>query len=304
MFSSEIIPIKNPKSFLKWVGGKKQLINEINQLITNIIANRNNEFTYIEPFVGGGAILFHVINNFETIENIVINDINNNLIGAYREIQNNYLELIDLLLDIQTQYYTLNTIEERQKFYLAKRESFNYIDDYSTEKIALLLFLNKTCFNGLYRVNKKGKFNVPFGKYKKPNICDKDNLISVHHYLQKVKILQGDFQETLNYATSNTIFYLDPPYKPINSTSSFTSYTEQIFDDNEQIRLKEFCDKIHRQGNYFILSNSDVKNYDGSNNFFDELYKQYNIKRVKARRSINSKGDKRGDIFELLITNF
>jgi len=172
------------------------------------------------------------------------------------------------------------------------------------EKIALLLFLNKTCFNGLYRVNKKGKFNVPFGQYKKPNICDKNNLISVHHYLQKVKVLQGDFEETLKYAIKPSIFYLDPPYKPINLTSSFTSYSEQIFDDNEQIRLKKFCDEIHRQGNYFILSNSDVKNYDHSNNFFDELYKQYNIKRVKVRRNINSKGNKRGEIFELLITNF
>ncbi|MBL1210379.1 DNA adenine methylase [Geminocystis sp. GBBB08] len=304
MSSSGVITLQNPKPFLKWVGGKTQLISQIDQLINKIIDEEKKEFTYVEPFVGGGAILFHILNQFYNIENIVINDVNYNLINAYREIQTNHLELIDLLLNIETQFYTLKTLEEKQKFYLAKREIFNSINDYSTEKIASLLFLNKTCFNGLYRVNKKGKFNVPFGKYKKPNICNKNNLISVHHYLQKVTILQGDFQETLNYATSNTLFYLDPPYKPINSTSSFMSYSEQVFDDNEQIRLKKFCDKIHRQGNYFILSNSDVKNYDNSNNFFDELYQEYNIKRVKARRNINSKGDKRGEIFELLITNF
>ncbi|WP_017293994.1 DNA adenine methylase [Geminocystis herdmanii] len=304
MSSSGVISLQNPKPFLKWVGGKTQLISEIAQLINKIISEKKKKFSYIEPFVGGGAILFHILNQFDKIDNIVINDINYNLVNAYREIQTNYLELIDLLLDIETQYYLLNTVEEKQKFYLAKREVFNSINNYSTEKVALLLLLNKTCFNGLYRVNKKGKFNVPFGKYKKPNICDKDNLISVHHYLQKVKILNGDFQETLNYINKDTIFYLDPPYKPIKLTSSFTSYSEHNFDDQEQIRLKEFCDEIHRQGNYFILSNSDVKNYDSSNNFFDELYKQYNIKRVKARRNINSKGDKRGEIFELLITNF
>ncbi|WP_017293635.1 DNA adenine methylase [Geminocystis herdmanii] len=304
MSSSGVVCLQNPKPFLKWVGGKTQLISEIDQLINKIVDEKKKKFSYIEPFVGGGAILFHILNQFNKIDNIVINDINDNLVNAYREIQTNHLELIDLLLNIETSYYLLNNVEEKQKFYLEKREIFNSIKYYSTEKVGLLLFLNKTCFNGLYRVNKKGKFNVPFGKYKKPNICDKDNLISVHHYLQKVKILQGDFQETLKYAEKNTIFYLDPPYKPLNLTSSFTSYSEQIFDDNEQIRLKEFCDEIHRQGNYFILSNSDVKNYDSSNNFFDELYKQFNIKRVKARRNINSKGDKRGEIFELIITNF
>ncbi|NCO74504.1 MAG: DNA adenine methylase [Cyanobacteria bacterium] len=302
MSSSGVVSLQNPKPFLKWVGGKTQLISEIDQLINKIIDEEN--FCYIEPFVGGGAVLFHILNQFNNIENIVINDINHNLVNAYREIQKNPLELIDLLLDIETNYYTLKNREEKANFYLAKREIFNRFNDYSLEKIALLLFLNKTCFNGLYRVNKKGKFNVPFGQYKKPNICDKNNLISVHHYLQKVKVLQGDFEETLKYAIKPSIFYLDPPYKPINLTSSFTSYSEQIFDDNEQIRLKKFCDEIHRQGNYFILSNSDVKNYDHSNNFFDELYKQYNIKRVKVRRNINSKGNKRGEIFELLITNF
>jgi DNA adenine methylase len=304
MSSPSAICLKNPKPFLKWVGGKTQLINEIDQLISNILDKEKNHLTYIEPFVGGGAILFHILAKFQTINNIIINDINQNLVNAYKHIKTEHLELIDLLLNIETNYYTFNTFEEKQNLYLTKREIFNSINNSNLTKTALLLFLNKTCFNGLYRVNKKDKFNVPFGKYKKPNICDKDNLISVNHYLQKVKILQGDFEETLKYAISPTIFYLDPPYKPINSTSSFTSYSEGNFDDKDQIRLKKFCDKINKQGHYFILSNSDVKNYDISNNFFDELYEDYQIKRVQARRNINSKGNKRGEIFELLITNF
>jgi DNA adenine methylase len=304
MSSSSVIALQNPKPFLKWVGGKTQLINEINKLINNILHQEKNNFTYIEPFVGGGAILFHILSNFERIENVIVNDINQNLVNAYQEIKTNHLQLIDSLLNIETNYYTLNTLEEKQNFYLTKRDIFNSIDNFSVSKTAVLLFLNKTCFNGLYRVNKKGKFNVPFGKYKKPNICDKDNLVSVHHYLQKVTILRGDFEETLKYATKPTIFYLDPPYKPINLTSSFTSYSEGNFGDKDQVRLKNFCDTINEYGHYFILSNSDVKNYDSDNNFFDELYQNYKIKRVKARRNINSKGDKRGEIFELLITNF
>ena len=304
MSSASVIWLENPKPFLKWVGGKTQLISEIDQLIYSILDKEKNNLTYIEPFVGGGAILFHILSKFQTINNIIINDINQNLVDAYKDIKIEHLELIDLLLNIETNYYTFNTFEEKQNFYLTKRDIFNSINYSNLTKTALLLFLNKTCFNGLYRVNKKGKFNVPFGKYKKPNICDKDNLISVNHYLQKVKILQGDFEETLKYTISPTIFYLYPPYKPINSTSSFTSYSEGNFDDKDQIRLKKFCDKINKQGHYFILSNSDVKNHDISNNFFDELYEDYKIKRVKARRNINSKGNKRGEIFELLITNF
>lgn len=304
MSSPSAICLQNPKPFLKWVGGKTQLINEIDQLIYSILDKEKNHLIYIEPFVGGGAILFHILSKFQTINNIIINDINQNLINSYKHIKTEHLELIDLLLNIETNYYTFDTFEEKQNFYLTKREIFNSINNSNLTKTSLLLFLNKTCFNGLYRVNKKGKFNVPFGKYKKPNICNKDNLISVNHYLQKVKILQGDFEETLKYAISPTIFYLDPPYKPINSTSSFTSYSEGNFDDKDQIRLKKFCDKINKQGHYFILSNSDVTNYGTNNNFFDELYEDYKIKRVKARRNINSKGNKRGEIFELLITNF
>ncbi len=297
--------LQKPKPFLKWVGGKTQLIKEISQLINDQFSTDLN-FTYIEPFVGGGAVLFHILANFTNLNNLIINDLNLTLINAYQLIKKDYQELILLLSEIEQEFYNLNSLEEKKVFYLQKREHFNQIDDHllPLEKTVLLLFLNKTCFNGLYRVNQKGKFNVPFGKYEKPTICNQNNLISVHHYLEKVTILQGDFQETLNYAKKSTLFYLDPPYKPINLTSAFNSYASTNFDDQEQIRLKLFCDQINDQGHYFILSNSDLKNFDQDNTFFDQLYQKYQIKRVKARRNINSKGDKRGELFELLITNF
>lgn len=291
------------KPFLKWVGGKTQLINQIDNLL-NYHFSKYNNLTYIEPFVGGGAVLFHVLSKFSPINNLVINDINSNLINAYRLIKEDYQKVIFLLSEIQTIYYNVNSVENQKQFYLTKRDEFNQENNDLVNKTALLIFLNKTCFNGLYRVNKKGKFNVPFGQYKQPKICDRNNLISIHHHLQKVEILQGDFEQTLNYANKPTIFYLDPPYKPINSTSAFTSYSKDNFNDQDQIRLKLFCDKINANGHYFILSNSDVTNSDRENTFFDELYQEYKIKRVKARRNINSKGDKRGELFELLITNF
>jgi DNA adenine methylase len=297
--------LPKPKPFLKWVGGKTQLINEIDYLM-NYLFSKNNNLTYSEPFVGGGAVFFHVLNKYNTINKLFINDINSTLISAYLLLQQDCEQLIALLSELEKDYYNLTSMEPKKQFYLEKRKEFNREDQELciVRKTALLLFLNKTCFNGLYRVNKQGKFNVPFGKYTRPKICDSDNLISVHHHLQKVKICQGDFEQTLNYVQKPTLFYLDPPYKPINSTSSFTSYSSESFKDQDQIRLKLFCDQINANGHYFILSNSDLKNVNNENTFFDELYREYNIKRVKARRSINSKGDQRGELFELLITNF
>ena len=168
---------------------------------------------------------------------------------------------------------------------------------------ALFIFLNRTCFNGLYRVNKKNQFNVPIGSYKKPLICNKDNLRAVSQVLQKVEILHGDFENTLKYAQKDCIFYLDPPYKPLTSTSNFNSYASNEFDDHEQIRLKKFCDQLDKLNCQWILSNSDVKSANPDDNFFDELYKDYQINRVLARRNINSKGSKRGNLNELLIIN-
>jgi DNA adenine methylase len=163
--------------------------------------------------------------------------------------------------------------------------------------------LNRTCFNGLYRVNRNNEFNVPIGKYKKPTICDKENILAVSRALQKVEICCGDYENILNKASKNTLFYFDPPYKPLNQTSSFNTYSKEDFDDNEQIRLKGFCSKLDKLGHHWILSNSDVKNKNPQNNFFDELYHDFNILRVDAKRSINSNAQERGNLKELLITN-
>lgn len=293
---------KTPKPFLKWVGGKSQLISDIHKLITKQFSPQD-KFNYIEPFVGGGAVLFHVLNCF-AVENVIINDINQNLTAAYHIIKENPQELIKHLSHIKEQYYACGSLEQKKAFFLEKRRQFNEKKQLSlVEKTALLIFLNKTCFNGLYRVNKTGKFNVPFGQYEKPNICDSANITAVSHFLQNTVILNEDFEKTLNYAKSPCLFYLDPPYKPINLTSAFTAYAQADFADPEQVRLKEFCDKIAQNGDYFILSNSDLKNVDQENHFFETLYTGYHIQRVHARRSVNSKGHKRGKITELLITN-
>lgn len=294
-----------PKPFVKWAGGKSQLIPHIESVLFPIISQVEC-FSYIEPFVGGGAVLFHILSNFNHIEEIFINDINQNLVKAYETIKFYPQELIKKLKKIEQEYYNLPNNEMKKFFYLQKRKEFNQLkDDDWIRNTALFFFLNKTCFNGLYRVNSKGLFNVPSGNYVQPKICDELNILAVHNFLQKVKIFWGDFEQTLpSIQLKNLVVYLDPPYKPIHSTSAFTSYTKDNFFDSDQLRLKKFCDAIHQQGGKFILSNSDVKNFDSENNFFDHLYQDYNIKRVQARRSINSKGNRRGKISELLITNF
>ncbi len=291
------------KPFLKWAGGKTQLIREIYPLLEPIFS-QDQSVTYIEPFVGGGAILFYVLNNFPQVKKVIINDINSDLINAYKVIQNYPEELIEKLQQIEKQYNRKNC-EAQKKFYLEQRHKFNLNKSGTPlEKTTLLLFLNKTCFNGLYRVNSRGLFNVPFGQYINPKICDESNLMAVHESLQKVTILTGDFEKTLCEGKKPSLFYLDPPYKPIKTTSGFTAYTKENFTDSDQERLKKFCDQIDKKGCHFILSNSDVQNLEGHNNFFDQLYQGYHIRRVWAKRNINSKGNRRGEISELLISNF
>ncbi|WP_204103758.1 MULTISPECIES: DNA adenine methylase [Spirulina sp. CCY15215] len=293
------------KPFLKWAGGKSQLLPEIQSILSLQFNYCHDPFTYIEPFIGGGSVLFYMLKTFPNLEKVIINDINIDLTVAYQTIKIDPKKLIDTLQEIEKEYYGLNSIDSKNEFFLEKRQEFNQKNtDNNIENTALLVFLNKTCFNGLYRVNSKGLFNVPFGKYIKPKICDAENIWSVHECLQKTIILNGDFEQTLQYVDKKTLFYLDPPYKPIKTTSSFTSYTKENFGDSDQFRLKEFCDKINETNCKFIQSNSDVRNYDKKNSFFDELYKKYNINRVKARRNINSKGAKRGKIDEILIDNF
>ena len=291
------------KPFVKWVGGKSQLISIIEQTLPAELF-KIPELTYIEPFVGGGAMLFWVLNNVKNINNIVINDINSDLTTAYQTIRDSVSDLVIELKRIEKEYKALQSESSRKEFYLLQRDRFNSLKLDNIENTTLFIFLNRTCFNGLYRVNSKGLFNVPFGKYINPTICDEDTIFADSELLQKVEILTGDFEKTLKHATENTFFYLDPPYKPLSKTSSFKSYAKEDFNDNEQIRLKQFCDKLDRKGHFWILSNSDLKSNDPTNDFFDELYSKYKIKRVWASRSINANPEKRGKLTELLITNY
>ena len=291
------------KPFVKWVGGKSQLIPSIEQNILNKLY-KIPELTYIEPFVGGGAMFFWILNNMKNIRKAIINDINSDLMTAYKIVRDSSLDLIIELKHIEKRFKSLQSEKSRKKFYLEMREQFNTKKLDNIENTALFIFLNRTCFNGLYRVNSKGLFNVPFGKYVNPTICDENTIFADSKLLQKVEILTGDFEQTLPYATDNSLFYFDPPYKPLDQTSSFTSYTKEGFNDDEQIRLKQFCDKLDKQGYLWILSNSDVKLKDPHNDFFDNLYVQYQINRVWASRAVNSNPDKRGKLTELLITNY
>lgn len=289
------------RPFIKWVGGKTQLLDEVRKALPRDFASRQH-VTYVEPFVGGGAVMFWILQAYPNIERAVINDINPELICTYRVIKEKVEELIVELANIHDEYIPLGA-EDRKAYFLEKRTRFNTKRTAQVETAALFIFLNRTCFNGLYRVNSKGEFNVPHGKYANPRICDADNLRACSKVLQKVEILCGDFAETERYAGPDTLFYFDPPYKPITETSSFTSYTKEGFNDAEQIRLRDFCDQISTNKALFVASNSDPKNVNPSENFLDNLYNHFIIKRVSAARMINSDASGRGAISELMISN-
>jgi DNA adenine methylase len=291
------------KPFLKWAGGKTQLIQEIQSSLP--IQIKSDKFTYIEPFVGSGAILFWMLNEFPNLEKAVINDVNTDLINTYRTIASKPNELISVLNTLQNEYHSLvNDQEKKKEYYYDKRKLFNKRELEQSGQAALFIFLNRTCFNGLYRVNRKNEFNVPMGSYKQPTICNSENLLAVHNALQKVEILCGDFEETLNHTSANSFFYFDPPYKPLSETSSFNSYAKDEFNDLEQIRLRDFCQKLEDLDHNWMLSNSDVKGKNPDDNFFDDLYANFFIERVEAKRSINANPSKRGKLNELLITNY
>jgi DNA adenine methylase len=291
------------KPFIKWAGGKRQLIPEINKLLPTNINNASN-LTYVEPFIGGGAFMFWFLQRYPNVKRAVINDINTDLTTAYQVVKDEPLFLIAELAVLQRQYYALPDEESKRLFYNEMREIFNSRTGNPVKQAALLIFINKTCFNGLYRVNSINKFNVPFGKYAQPLICDKDTIITNSQLLKRVQVYNTDFCNVANYVSGQGIFYFDPPYKPISQTSSFNSYSADSFGDAAQERLASLCRTLSKQGHLWILSNSDVKNTNPENNYFEKLYEGFFIRRIKARRSINSKGDSRGEINELLVTNF
>lgn len=294
---------KSVKPFLKWAGGKGQLLSEIEKYYP--FDGKINK--YAEPFVGGGAVLFDILNKYD-LEDVYISDINAELINTYRIIKNRVDDLLVLLDSLQRKFIQLST-DDRKSFYMANRDKFNELkvgtgESSDVEKAALMIFLNKTCFNGLFRVNKKGLFNVPVGSYKNPLICDEANLRAVSKKLENVTIVCGDYSKSESFIDSNTFVYFDPPYRPITDTANFTAYNENLFADNEQIELAEFVGKLNAKGAKILVSNSDPKNTNENDDFFDNIYSEYKIKRVEANRMINCNSNARGKIKELLISNY
>ncbi|MDJ0682138.1 MAG: DNA adenine methylase [Xenococcaceae cyanobacterium MO_167.B52] len=315
------------KPFLKWVGGKTQLLGQLENFYPSELKEGKID-KYFELFVGGGAVFFEVMQKY-TIKKAFINDINQDLILAYRVIRDRAPELIEILSQLQAEYLNSN-LKERSNIFYQVRENYNQqrinfsydgggywgnpsisnhsVDNLSEEsikRVALIIFLNKTCFNGLYRTNKKGDFNVPMGRYKNPTICNSDNIFKVSNLLKNVTIISGNYDIFSQYIDSKSLVYLDPPYRPISNTSSFTAYAKSSFNDDSQIKLSQYYQYLDQECQAKVmLSNSDPRNTDSEDSFFDDLYSKYNIHRVSASRMVNSKASNRGKIRELLITNY
>lgn len=307
-FFQENIPnFVEAKPILKWAGGKSQLLPQINKFLPNKVTKGKIK-RYIEPFVGGGAVFFDLIKKYKFSE-VVLSDINLELVILYKLVRDDIYHLIEELEKIQREY---DVAENKSSYYYNMRMEYNFFDkkvsfasvvnsDNFIRRAALTVFLNKTCFNGLYRVNRKGEFNVPIGSYINPRIFDKSDMINASIALQNSIILHGDFEETDRFINKDSFVYYDPPYRPVSKTSAFISYSSTEFDDVAQKRLKDFFDKAHRKGALQMLSNSDPTNYV-EDSFFDDLYRDYKINRIYAKRSIRATGTQY--IRELLITNY
>ena len=268
-----------PKPFMKWAGGKRQLIPQMDQYFPK------DYNKYIEPFVGGGAIFFYLLP-----DKAILIDNNNELINAYEVIKNNVKDLIESLKNYENEkeyYYEIRKVDRNP-------EIFNNWS--SIEKASRTIYMNRCCFNGLYRVNKKGQFNTPFGLYKNPTFCDEKNLIAVHEALQNIQLINDSFEKCVDFANKNDLIYLDPPYVPISPSANFTSYTRNNFGKEDQIKLHDVFCILNEKGCKVILSNS-------YNEFILDLYKDFNLNVLEAKRAINSIASKRGVIKEVLITN-
>tara|TARA_B100001741_G_scaffold310784_1_gene310693 strand:- start:323 stop:1192 length:870 start_codon:yes stop_codon:yes gene_type:complete len=281
------------KPFLKWVGGKTKLLSEIEKNLPKELKKR--KFIYAEPFLGGGAVFFHLVQKLN-IEKAYLNDLNNKLIDTYKHVRDKAPELIQKLKKLETDYYGSN---DKKTFFLEQRESFN-ASKKSLQKSALFIFLNKTGFNGMYRENTKGEYNIPFGQMKDPVICNKDLLENISKLLKDKEVIfsSKSFEEVL--ADDKKVFYyLDPPYRPISKTASFTDYTKSNFDDKTQLSLKEYCDKIDKLGCFFLQSNSY-----SDEGFFNNLYQNRKINNLEVTRTISADGKKRKKVNEILIKNY
>lgn len=299
-----------PKPFLKWAGGKGQLLEQMSRFFPKELQSGKIK-RYIEPFIGGGAVFLYIAHKYQ-IPELFIADINQELVIAYKTIQNNVDDLIAILSEMENKFLSLDELGRNNYFYQI-REEFNHhkkscnLNDYTfdwLQRTSQTIFLNKTCYNGLFRVNSKGDFNVPIGRYKKPLICDVINLRLVAQILQKTQIYYGDFSDCKKFVDHQTFIYFDPPYKPISQTSSFTAYAQKSFNDEEQLRLRDLFKELDKKGALLLLSNSDPTNEDATDDFFEKAYAGYRIEKVKAKRNINSNALKRNLINELIIMNY
>ena len=294
------------KPFMKWAGGKGQLLSQLDEHLPDVL--NMQAFTYIEPFLGGGAMLFHMLRRFPNITHAIINDINTHLVTAYRVIKEQPDELIRRLSELENEYFLQSDEKGKKVFFLSVRNMFNETDLDDIDRTKYLIFLNRTCFNGLYRVNTKGKFNVPFGRYLHPLICNTDTILADSEALNRVDvtIMNGDFERTLDELRDGlNFFYFDPPYRPLNATSSFNSYSKEVFNDEEQIRLRDFCFRLNEYPNVmWMLSNADCSAKNPEDSFFEDIYADFRIHRVYASRAINANPSKRGKLTELLIKNY
>jgi len=299
------------KPFLKWAGGKSQLLAQFDDYYPPELKQHKIK-KYIEPFIGGGAVFFDVMQKF-SVEMAYISDVNKDLILTYQVIQQNPDALLDFLQQYQEEY-DQTPQEQRQALFLAIREHFNqqrfeinykHLSDNWITRAAQLVFLNKTCFNGLFRLNAKGGFNVPYGKYKTAKIADEDNILAISRILQKTEIAYHDYQLIDNKVDSDSFVYFDPPYRPLTETASFTTYAGTVFNDVHQQALAGFYNHLVQSTQAkLMLSNSNPKNVDPNDDFFEMLYQNYFIHEVSASRAINCKGHKRGKVSELLITSY
>ena len=294
------------RPFLKWAGGKRQLLPEIEARLPHDIAECT---TYVEPFIGGGAVLFHLLEEYD-FDFVHISDLNPELTLCYRMLQTDALSVARCLQGLIDDYPTIQ--EERAPTYYAIRDDWNLrVDDLQSlsheqeiARAAQTLFLNKTCFNGLFRVNSSGRFNVPIGSYVNPSFQTEEELLRVQDALQGVTIHTSPFQDCVDWVDDSSFVYFDPPYRPLSDTSNFVSYARGDFDDDDQEALSETFRELHSRGARILLSNSDPKNTEGDDEFFDDMYADFTIERVYASRAINSNASRRGSITELLIRNY
>jgi DNA adenine methylase len=299
------------RPFLKWAGGKSQLLGEFGRCLPVEDLKNRTITSYVEPFVGGGAVFFYLKKRF-SFEQCTIADVNEELILTYQVIRNSTKTLIGELEKLESAYRARNE-RRRESYYYEIRDAFNRdrpsidLRHYNARWIgraAQIIFLNHTCYNGLFRVNRNGGFNVPFGKYKNPEVLNMDNLVAGAACLKNTRILRGDFTRCRKYVDDQTFVYFDPPYRPLNATSSFTSYSRNGFYEKDQERLAKFFRELDRKGARVMLSNSDPVNENHGDSFFDDLYAGYTIERVPAKRMINCNGARRGAVSELVITNY